>query len=127
MHNTLKVTELLSQNFNSNICILGRFLKSKYTSILDINNETNFITSDNLIYSFKDHEHNRWFTVVNSFHANGKEYFPNIGDHYTLESGIKYIFTTKDEIVEMAVTYFSKHMSISNLVLPQIFLDNQIL
>lgn len=112
MPNTQKITELLSQKFNSNISIHGRFLKSKFTSILDVNNGTNFITSENHIYSFKDHERNRWLTVVNSFHANGKEYFPNIGDHYTLESGAKYSFTTKDEIIEMAIAYFSKHMSI---------------
>lgn len=113
MLNNQKVTELLSQKFNSNICIYGSFPKSKYTSILDVNNGTNFITSDNLVYSFKDHERHRWFTVVHSFHANGKEYFPNIGDHYTLENGIQYSFTTKDEIVEMAVAYFSKHVSVS--------------
>ncbi|UUF13766.1 MULTISPECIES: hypothetical protein [Flavobacterium] len=113
MLNNQKVTELLSQKFNSNICIYGSFPKSKYTSILDVNNGTNFITSDNLVYSFKDNERHRWFTVVHSFHANGKEYFPSIGDHYTLENGIQYSFTTKDEIVEMAVAYFSKHVSIS--------------
>lgn len=113
MHNNQKINELLSQKFNSNICILGNFSKSKYTSILDVDNGTNFIISDNLIYSFKDHERHRWLTVVNSFQANGEEYFPNIGDHYTLDSGIKYSFTTKEEIVEMAVAYFSKHVSIS--------------
>lgn len=113
MHNTQKINELLSKKFNSNICIFDSFPKSKCTSILDVNNGTNFIiTSDNLI-SFKDHEHHRWLTVINSFHENGKEYFPNIGDHYTLDNGIKYSFTTKDEIVEMAVAYFSKHVSIS--------------
>lgn len=112
MQTNQKITKLLSQNYMPNISILGNYLSNRFTSILDIDNGTNFIVSDNLLFSFKDHNNNCWLTVVESFHKNGKEYFPTVGDLYTFENGKKYNFTTKEEIVEMAIAYFSKHIAI---------------
>lgn len=109
MQTTQKINELLSQKYNSNITILGKFQSCAYASILDINNGTIFIASNYHLFSFKDQDRNYWLTIIKSFNENGKEYHPKVGDLYTLSDGMKYNFTTKEIIVAMAVEYFEKH------------------
>lgn len=106
---TKKITDLLSKKYNSNISILGTYTSSKYTSILDNDNGTIFIVSDADLYSFKDQDRNLWVNVTDSFHADGKEHYPIMGESYKLDHGVQYSFTTKEAIVEMATDYFEKH------------------
>ena len=108
-----KITELLSQKYNSNISLLGNYLSSNYSSILDVNNGTLFIVSNALLFSFQDEYSNFWLTVVKSFHANGKLCHPKVGELYHVNDGVNYHFTTKEVIVEMAVAYFEKHLRIN--------------
>lgn len=111
MNTTNKINELLSKKYNSNISILGTYPNSVYTSILDTDNGTIFIVSDFDLFSFKDQNRNHWLTIIESFNENEKQYHPKLGDLYTLCNGIKYIFTTKEVIVAMAMEYFDKHTS----------------
>lgn len=109
MQTTQKITELLSRKYLPNISILGNYLSCNYTSILDTNNGTIFIVSNNHLISFKDQNKNHWFTIIESFQADGKQYYPQLGDFYTLNSGIQYSFTTKEDIIKMATAYFEQH------------------
>lgn len=111
MQTTQKINALLSKNYNSHISILGEYLSSSYASILDTNNGTILIVSDFDLFSFKDQYRNHWLTIIEPFNENGKQYHPKLGDLYTLCNGIKYIFTTKEVIVAMAIEYFEKHRS----------------
>lgn len=110
MQTTQKIIELLSKNYLPNITILGDFLISKYTSILDSNNGTIFIISDNTLFYFKDQDGNHWLTIITSFHLNGNEYKPKLGDLYIQNDGIKYSFTSREEVVAMAIAYFEQHI-----------------
>ncbi|WP_125723100.1 hypothetical protein [Flavobacterium ustbae] len=109
-----KIIYLLSRKYNTNVSILGHFPISKFTSILDIDNGTLFIVSDESLFYFKDKNKNLWLTIVESFHLNGEIQYPKLGDSYMLSGGFHYSFTTKEEIVEMAIKYFEKHQQ--NLV-----------
>lgn len=104
-----KILYLLSRKYNSNISILGSYPSSKFTSILDMDNGTIFIVSDDFLFYFKDKNKNLWLTIIESFHLNGEEYYPKLGDVYLLPDGSHYSFTTKEEIVAMALKYFEKH------------------
>ncbi|WP_431242106.1 hypothetical protein ACQ9BO_19530 [Flavobacterium sp. P21] len=106
---TKKITELLSKKYNSNITILGTYANTSYTSILDNENGTIFLISDADLYSFIDQNRNYWVTPVDSFHANGKDHNPKLGESYITDSGTAYSFTSKEAIVEMAIEYFEKH------------------
>ncbi|MFH6998635.1 hypothetical protein ACHRVZ_11935 [Flavobacterium sp. FlaQc-57] len=108
MQTTQKINELLSKNYNSNISILGKYNSSIYTSILDTNNGTIFIASNYHLFSFKDQNQNHWLTAEKSFGEN-KQQHPKLGDLFTLNNGVQYIFTTKEVIVAMAIAYFEKH------------------
>lgn len=109
MQTTQKIIELLSKNYLANITILGDFLISKYTSIIDSDNGTLFIISDNVLFCFKDQEGHHWLTIIKSFHLNGNEHKPKLGDLYTQNDGIQYCFTSREEIVAMAIAYFDQH------------------
>lgn len=106
---TPKITELLSKKYNPNVTIFGNYDRSKSASILDHDNGTTFIISENTLFSFKDQHRNHWMTLVQSFPSNGEQYTPKLGELYVANDGIKYNFTTKEEILEMAVKYFEKH------------------
>ncbi|HEY1195734.1 hypothetical protein [Flavobacterium sp.] len=104
-----KIVELMSKKYNTNITVMGNYESSNYTSILDNDNGTILVVSNSDQFSFKDQDRNLWLTVVESFHADGKQHFPKIGESYTVNNGVKYNFTTKEAIVDMAVKYFDKH------------------
>lgn len=109
MQTTLKIIELLSKKYLSNISILGTYQSSKYISIVDSNNGTMFIISDNHLFSFKDQHCNLWLTILKSFYLNENEHNMKPDKFYTKSSGIKYSFTSKEKIVAMAVKYFEQH------------------
>lgn len=106
---TKKITALLSDKYRSHISILGDFEKDPYTCILDSNNGTIFIITNTDLFSFKDQYRNHWITVIDSFHFNGKEHNPKLGESYTIPDETEYHFTTKEAIVEMAIAYFEKY------------------
>jgi hypothetical protein len=110
MRNSQKINDLLSTNYNSNVSLLGDHLRSKYASIVDTNNGTAFIVSTDLFF-FKDQNGNLWMTLIKSLVINAKQYQPKIGELYSLTSGVKYNFTTKEEVVDLAISYFSKHLN----------------
>lgn len=99
----------MSDKYRSNITILGNFESSTFTSILDNNNGTIFIVSDSDLISFKDQHCNIWVNTLDSFHANGKEHYPKLGESYKIHDETFYHFTSKEAIVEMASQYFDKH------------------
>ncbi|WP_433764171.1 hypothetical protein [Flavobacterium ginsenosidimutans] len=104
-----KIAKIMSQKYNTNITILGDYESSNYTSILDDNNGTILVVSDSDQFYFKDRHRNLWLSVLDPFHIDGKQHFPELGDSYTLNHGVQYSFTTKEAIVEMASVYFDKH------------------
>ncbi|GAA3746126.1 hypothetical protein GCM10022422_33020 [Flavobacterium ginsengisoli] len=106
---TKKIIELLSKKFNTNITILGDYEKSNNTSILDNDNGTILVVSNRDQFYFKDLHRNLWLSVLDPFHIDGKQYYPQLGDSYTLNHGVQYSFATKEAIVEMASNYFAKH------------------
>ncbi|MBF4516675.1 hypothetical protein IRZ71_09980 [Flavobacterium sp. ANB] len=109
MLTTQKINELLSKNYASNITILGNYLSCKYTSILDNNNGTIFIASDNLLFCFKDQNENHWLTILKSFHLIENEHNLEFDHFYAPNDDIKYSLTTKEEVVAMAVDYFEQY------------------
>lgn len=106
---TKKIAEIMSQKYNTNITIMGDYEDSNHTSILDNDNGTILVVSDKNQFYFKDQHRNLWLSVLDSFHIDGKQYHPELGDSYTLNHGVQYSFTTKEAIVEMASHYFEKH------------------
>jgi hypothetical protein len=106
---TKKIAELTSRKYNTNITIMGNYEGSNNTSILDNSNGTILVVSDRDQFYFKDQDRNLWLSVLDSFHIDGKQHYPEIGDSYTLNHGVQYSFTTKEAIVEMASHYFEKH------------------
>ncbi|MBJ2126690.1 hypothetical protein [Flavobacterium sp. IB48] len=106
---TKKIVELTSKKYSTNITILGDYEDSDNTSILDNDNGTILVVSDKDQFYFKDQHRNLWLSVLDSFHIDGKQHYPELGDSYTLKHGVQYSFTTKEAIVEMASNYFAKH------------------
>ncbi|WP_343694591.1 hypothetical protein [Flavobacterium sp.] len=106
---TVKIIQLLSQKYNSNISILGDFQTRKPASILDTFNKTIFIALNDSIASFKDQNGNLWLTAIDSFSVDGQEHFPKTGDCFTLKNDLKYSFVSKEEVITMAEAYFEKH------------------
>jgi hypothetical protein len=85
------------------------FEYNNHTSILDDDNGTILVVSDRNQFYFKDHHRNLWPSVLDPFHVDGKQHYPELGDSYILNHGVQYSFTTKEAIVEMAFNYFEKH------------------
>ncbi|MFD2941849.1 hypothetical protein [Flavobacterium notoginsengisoli] len=108
MQTIQKVIELLSKKYKSRITILNNNLDGRFNSILDTKNGTMFSVSYNCVYIFKDLNDNLWTTTPKSFIYNDKKFYPRVGQEYTGKDGITYSFTTKEEVLEKAVTYFEK-------------------
>lgn len=108
METLQKVIELLSKQYNSRISILGNSLDGRFNSILDTKTGAMFSVSNEYFYVFKDSNDNFWSTTPKSFIYNEKKYYPKIGEEYTRKDGIKYSFTTKEAVLEKAVSYFEK-------------------
>ncbi|WP_289660948.1 hypothetical protein [Flavobacterium panacagri] len=108
MQTIQKVIELLSQKYKSRISILNNNLDGRFSSILDTKNGTMFSVSFDSLYVFKDSDNNFWSTTPRSFIYNDKKYYPKAGEEYTRKDGIKYIFTTREEVLEKAAAYFGK-------------------
>ncbi|MEN2488600.1 hypothetical protein AAYQ05_12445 [Flavobacterium sp. B11] len=106
---TKKLAALLSKKFNTNITILED-VDSNTFSILDNDNGTILVISNRDQFYFKDQHRNLWLSFLESFHVDGKQYDPKMGDSYTLNNGVQYNFTTKESILEMASNYFEKHI-----------------
>lgn len=106
---TKKITELTSKKYSTNITIMGDYEGSNNTSILDNDNGTILVVSDRDQFYFRDPQRNLWLSVLDSFHIDGKQHHPELGDSYTLNHGVQYSFTTKETIVEMASNYFERH------------------
>ncbi len=108
METLQKVIELLSKNFNSRISILSNSPDGKFNSILDTKNGIMFSVSYDCLYIFKDLNDNIWATTPKSFIYKDQTYHPKEGEAYTRKDGIKYIFTTKEAVLEKAAAYFEK-------------------
>ncbi|SHM00722.1 hypothetical protein [Flavobacterium chilense] len=108
MHNIKKVIELLSKKYSYGISVLSNSSDGKYNSILDTQNGTLFSVSYNSLYVFKDSDNNFWSTIPKSFVYNDKKYYPKLGEEYTRKDGVKYSFTTKEEVLKMATSYFER-------------------
>ncbi|MBF4516686.1 hypothetical protein IRZ71_10035 [Flavobacterium sp. ANB] len=103
-----KLIKLLTQKYNSHITIYGNYEKNKNTLLLDSNSETLFTIQDDFLFSFKDKDHNSWSTIPKEVYVNGTKIYPNLGDSITRSDGVKHCFTTKENVIEMAVSYFEK-------------------
>ncbi|AWK06599.1 hypothetical protein HYN56_21145 [Flavobacterium crocinum] len=108
METIQKVIELLSKKYKARISILSNNLDGRFNSMLDTKNGTMFSVSFDSLYVFKDSNNNFWSTTPRSFVYNDKKYYPKAGQEYTRHDGIKYTFTTREEVLEKAMAYFEK-------------------
>ena len=103
-----KLIRLLTQKYQNHILIHGDYNKNKSTLLVDSNTSTLFTITDDFLFSFKDKDDNSWSTVPKSLYIKDKKYYPQLGDSITRSDGVKHYFTTKEEVVEMAIAYFNK-------------------
>lgn len=108
MQNIKKVIELLSKKNCPRISVFDNNGNGELDSILDTKNGTLFSVTRNSLYVFKDANNNFWSTVPKSFIYNNEKYHPKVGDQHIRKDGVKYSFTTKEVILEMAFLYFEK-------------------
>lgn len=110
METDKKIIELLTQKYFQNIIIHDYFEKDKNALIVDTLTDTLFTITDNFLFSFKDKNDNCWSTLPESIYLNDKIYYPQLGDCVTRSDGIKHVFITKEEVIEMATAYFKKFL-----------------
>jgi len=103
-----KLSRLLTQKYLHNILIYGDYNKNQSAVIVDSNTSTLFTITDNFLFSFKNKNDNSWSTLPKSLYINDKQYYPKLGDSITRNDGVQHYFTTKKEVVEMAIAYFEK-------------------
>lgn len=113
METAQKLIKLLSRKYKSRISVLTDNLNHKFSSVLDTKNGTMFSVSYNVLYVFKDSEDNLWSSTPTSFIHNDQKYHPKEGQEFTRKDGVKYIFTTKEEVLAKATTYFEKFIDIN--------------
>ncbi|MHC0446231.1 hypothetical protein ACWA1F_12550 [Flavobacterium sp. 3-218] len=101
-----KLNKLLAEKFFPNISIL-RDSKEKIISILDSQNGSTLIISHDSLFAFTDAENETWVNIPEKLIINGVRHYPKIGDAITGD-GLKYYFTTKEIVIDMAWEYFKR-------------------
>ncbi|MFB9079655.1 hypothetical protein ACFFLS_07185 [Flavobacterium procerum] len=108
MQTTEKIVKLLSSKYRPFIEIMNNSNNFNSNVIVDSITGTMFSIQANFLFSFKDKDDNMWLTIPESLIINDKKYYPKVGDTISRSDGIEYHFTTKEEVVKMAIEYFEK-------------------
>ncbi|UUW11501.1 hypothetical protein NLG42_11980 [Flavobacterium plurextorum] len=108
MQTTEKIGKLLSSKYRPFIEILSNSKNCDSNVIVDSITGAMFSVQTNFLFLFKDKDDNMWLTIPKSLMINNKQYYPKVGDTISRSDGIKYHFTTKEEVVNMAIEYFEK-------------------
>lgn len=122
-----KFNELITQKYYPLISIIGNYKKDKNIIIHNTVSDVAFEAFEDSLYKFKDEEKNFWMTIPKKIIINDKRFYPVVGNVLTCD-GVKYRFTTKEIVIEMASAYFKKfidpHYGIQTIVHGLSFFEN---
>ncbi|OXA94896.1 hypothetical protein [Flavobacterium hercynium] len=108
-----KIEQLLSHKYRTNIVVTTNDQNPKVVVITDVESGTMFWTIEASMYSFKDENDNVWVTPPHSVNVGDEKYQPKIGDHLKGPDGESCFFSSKEAVVDLAVSYFEKHIDIT--------------
>jgi hypothetical protein len=110
--------DLFSKKFTKNITVLDAI---NIKSITNINTGAFFSILDNECFVFRDEDNNFWTTVTKEYRVNEEVFYPYQGMVITFGDNTTHMFTTEEEITELAIAYFENFIIAPPVITTEVF------